>query len=1005
MTEPSALPAAELAPRKRRSLWQRFTAYMTPRRHLLLCFFIPALALLFLYAVRGVFPFGEDSVLVLDLNGQYVYFFQGLRRAVLGGDGLVYTFSRTLSGEFMGIFAYYLASPFSWLVLLFPETHITEALLLMFVLKTGSCGLTFGYYLDKTRQRRPTETVIFSVMYALCTYAVVMQHNTMWIDNLILLPLVTLGIERVTREKRYKLLIVSLALAVLSNFYIGYMTCIYVVLYFFYDYFAHTPEERNPSGERNHFVRTSLRMLCAGLLAMAIAAIIILPAYTSLQFGKSTFSKTVYSFDPNFDFLDLVAKLFFGSYDTVRPAGLPMLFTGTLTLLLVPLYFFAPHVRTREKIASGLFVLAFVLSMTVPAADIVWHGFQKPNWLNYRYAFMLCFFLLILGYKALERLREIGYRTLVAVGAALVLVLFVLQKYDLSNFGNFPGVWASLAFVILYVLILRAVTMPDASVRRTGTLVLALAVTLEMLFSGAYDLYALDRDVIFSGRTGYVNFINRVQPAVDYILENDTSFYRFEKTVHRKANDNMALGIRGLSGSTSTLNASAIGFLQKLGMRSRSHVSQYNGATIALDALTGIRYIIAERQTAMPADYMQIQTFPDAEDENKDLIVYENPYALSLGFGVSRDVLALDEVAETLYDNETGEVTGTKTVFESYLTPFERTSALLAALLGYPDGISAVYHKETVQTTNNSGLKMLNVVGHRGYAVADGASEGSITYTLSITSEDELFLYIPSDYPRECKVYVNGRYIGLSGGSDSNYVLSLGHFAVGETVNVKLVLQSNNLYLRTGADMFFYLDEPACTEQLRALGASSQFRITDYSSTHFKGTIDVANDRTVILTTLPFDSGWKVYADGEPVETYKALGALVAFDLTPGEHSLEMRYVPSCLIMGGAVSIAGTLGFAALCTVDFLRRRKAGDADLPVLAWAEEAPADGGDLPDGGEFAEDFAEDSGEAFDEDLGEDPGEIFDEDYAEDSGKAISDENETAAEHVSGGEEDNV
>ena len=969
MTEPSALPEAELIPSEGRSLWQRCIAYMTPRRHLLLCFFVPALALLFLYAIRGVFPFGENSVLVLDLNGQYVYFFAGLRRAVLGGDGLVYTFSRTLSGEFMGIFAYYLASPFSWLVLLFPETHITEALLLMFILKAGSCGLTFGYYLDKTRERRPTETVIFSVMYALCTYAITMQHNTMWIDNLILLPLVTLGIERVTREKKYKLLVVSLALAVLSNFYIGYMMCIYVVLYFFYDYFAHTPEERNPFGERNHFLRTVLRMLCAGLLALAIAAVIILPAYTSLQFGKSTFSKTVFSFDPKFDFLDLTAKLFFGSYDTVRPARLPMLFTGTLTLLLVPLYFFAPHVKTREKIASGLFALVFVLSMTIPAADIVWHGFQNPNWLNYRYAFMLCFFLLVMGYKALERLREIGYRALVAVGAALVLILFVLQKYDLSNFGNFPGVWASLALVILYVLILRAVTMPDEALRRTGTLVLALAVTLEMLFSGAYDFYSLDRDVIFSARTGYVNFINRVQPAVDYILENDTSFYRFEKTVHRKQNDNMALGIRGLSGSTSTLNASAIGFLQKLGMRSRSHVSQYNGATIALDALTGIKYVIAERQTAMPADYIPIQTFPNEEDTNKDLIVYENPYALSLAYGVSRDVLALDDVAETLYDNETGDVTGTKSVFESYRTPFERTSALLIAMLGNPDDASDAYHKATVQTTTNNGLKMLNVVGHRGYSVADGAAEGSITYTLSITSEDELFLYIPSDYPRECKVYVNGRYIGLSGGSDSNYVLSLGHFGIGDTVNVKLVLQSTNIYLRNGADLFFYLDEPACTEQLRALGASSQYEITDHSSTHFKGTIDVSESRTAILTTLPFDSGWQVYADGEQIETYKALGTFVAFDLTPGEHTLEMRYVPSCLIMGGAISIAGTLGFAVLCTVDFLRRRKAGDGDLPVLAWAEEAPADSDD-PDG--------------------EQPD---------------SDDNETAAENTSGGEEDNV
>ncbi|MCQ2424145.1 MAG: YfhO family protein [Clostridia bacterium] len=967
MTESPALPTAELpVQNKKRSAWGRLTAYLMPRRYLLLCFFVPALLLLFLYAVRGVFPFGEGSVLVLDLNGQYVYFFQGLRRAVLGGEGLVYTFSRTLSGEFMGIFAYYLASPFSWLVLLFPEAHITEALLLMFLLKTGSCGLTFGIYIDKTRERRPTETVMFSVMYALCTYAVVMQHNTMWIDNLILLPLVTLGIESVIREKKYKLFVVSLALAILSNFYIGYMMCIYVILYFFYAYFSRSEAERNLLGEKHHFLRSSLRMLALGLLALAIAAVIILPAYTSLQFGKSTFSKTVFDFEANADFLDLTAKLFFGSYDTVRPDGLPMLFTGTLTLLLVPLYFFAPHIRTREKVASVLFIAVFVISMSIPALDIVWHGLQNPNWLNFRYAFMLCFFFVVLAFKAMERIREIGYRRVAVTGAALVLVLFVLQKFDLSNFQDFPGVWVSLAFVVLYVLLLRAVTHRDEMINRTGATILALAVIMEMGFSGAYDLYALDKDVIFSGRTGYVTFMERIQPAVDYVLENDTSFYRFEKTVHRKSNDNMALGIRGLSGSTSTLNASAIGFLRNMGMRSRSHVSQYNGSTIALDALTGIKYVIAERQTAMPADYVAIKTFPNEEDEKKDLIVYENPYAFSIAFGVSPDVRLLDEENETIYDSVTGEVTGTRSVFESYLTPFERTNALLAAMLGDTE-VPAPYHKATIDTTTNQGLRLLNVVDHRGYAISDGASEGSITYQITVTSEDELFLYMASGYPRECKVYVNGASVGMSGGSDSTHVFPIGRFEVGEQIKVKLVLQDKNLYLRTGADLFFYLDEAACTEQLREIGSSSQFEISEYTSTYFKGTINVEEGREAILTTLPYDSGWKVYADGEKIETTKALSAFVSFDLTPGEHELELRYVPDCLVIGGACSIAGTLGFAALCTVDFFRRRKAGEGDLPVLAWADEAPADGPD---------------------------------------GKAACDEKETTApEETSGGEEDNV
>ncbi len=71
------------------------------------------------YISRAVFPIGEGSVLILDLNGQYVSFFEELRNKLLGGGSLLYSWSRTLGGEFLGIFAYYLASPFSLIVCLF----------------------------------------------------------------------------------------------------------------------------------------------------------------------------------------------------------------------------------------------------------------------------------------------------------------------------------------------------------------------------------------------------------------------------------------------------------------------------------------------------------------------------------------------------------------------------------------------------------------------------------------------------------------------------------------------------------------------------------------------------------------------------------------------------------------------------------------------------------------------------------------------------------------------
>ena len=75
-----------------------------------LCFLVPALTMWLIYIAMGTYPFGNGSVLVLDLNGQYIYFFEQLRDIVLGDGSFLYCFGRALGGEFMGI---YLAVLFS----------------------------------------------------------------------------------------------------------------------------------------------------------------------------------------------------------------------------------------------------------------------------------------------------------------------------------------------------------------------------------------------------------------------------------------------------------------------------------------------------------------------------------------------------------------------------------------------------------------------------------------------------------------------------------------------------------------------------------------------------------------------------------------------------------------------------------------------------------------------------------------------------------------------------
>ena len=645
--------------------------------HLIWAFFLPFGLMLAIYAALGTYPFGEESVLVLDLNGQYVYFFEALRDAVWGDGSLFYSFSRAMGGEFLGMYAYYLASPLSYLVALFPQHMILEALYLMLILKCGLSGFTFCYYLYKNNiTSNKAAQVMFSCMYALSAYGVVMQHNTMWFDCVILLPIVALGIEKLIKERKYKMFTISLAICILSNFYIGYMVCIFVFIYFFFYYFSRSKREINPLGEKAHFIRSISRVGIFSAISVAISACILLPALYSLTFGKTTFSDPNYIPTQKFDFLDIISMLYPGSYDTVRPEGLPLVYCGLLAIIFLPVFFISKHITKREKIASGIIGLLFVLFFNMSTIDMFWHGMQRPNWLNYRYSFMLVFFILLFGCKAFDKINEINQKFILGTCTALGGILIIMQKIGYDNLPDFACVWLSIAFLCIY-----AVGVPltiKSKFKITSTMILCVFVCLELFIAGLLNLVELDKDVVISSYDSYHGFIDKLRPIIDDVEESDDSFYRMEKNVHRKVNDPMALGIRGFSNSTSTLNEDTIIFLNNMGLASKSHWTKYVGATPVFDSLFGVKYLIAEEKDKTISPLYE-RYLSDAQNS---YVAYKNPYALSIAYGVNGSIkdLVLNDPNDKLDDEEPR--VDLPEGYVNVTNPFERINAIVAAMFG-----------------------------------------------------------------------------------------------------------------------------------------------------------------------------------------------------------------------------------------------------------------------------------------------------------------------------------
>ena len=304
--------------------WARLWSFTKSKKYLYPSFLLPVGVMLIVYAILGIFPFGERSVLTLDMNAQYIYYFEQLRDILTGNGSLIYTWERVLGGEFLGFFAYYVASPLALLLIFFPPSLMVEAVTIMMLIKCGISGICFAIYLDKSgRKRNAYSYAMFGTMYALCGYAMAYQSNTMWMDALMWLPLLTLGIESLVKDGRFKLYIVMLSLIIWSNYYVGYMVCIYTLIYFVCYICAHKTKDINSNGEKLHILKSFIRIAIASVIALLMVSLVILCAYYSIQFGKSNGEIEKLTFNLRFDFLDLIAKFFIGSYDTVRPDGLP----------------------------------------------------------------------------------------------------------------------------------------------------------------------------------------------------------------------------------------------------------------------------------------------------------------------------------------------------------------------------------------------------------------------------------------------------------------------------------------------------------------------------------------------------------------------------------------------------------------------------------------------------------------------------------------------------------
>ncbi len=571
-------------------------------------FILPAIIMLALFIVRGIYPFGDRSFLFSDMYHQYMPFFSEFIRKIKAGEGLAYSYNVGIGSNFLALYVYYLASPLHWLAFLVPEAHLMEFMSYLVVVKIGLCGLTCSYYLRNRFGTTNLGVVLFSCFYALSGFMAAYNWNIMWLDCVVLLPLIVLGLERLVKEGRCKMYCITLALSIFTNYYISIMICIFLVLYFL----VLLLEKRS--------LRIIGNFTLYSLLAGGMASILLIPevcAILATDFGDMDFPTKLESY---FSVLDMLCRHCM-SVSTER--GLdhwPNIYCGVAVFLLLPLYAVNEKISMRQRFGRLAIAGVMLLGFSTNVLDFIWHGFNYPDSLPARQSFIYIFLLLVMCYEAYEHIHEMPRKQILYsyLGAA-VFLLFCEKFVEHEDFGI--GVeMLTLTFVTIYAVLLWFYRTRESRKCKMVLAWLALVVVV------AESTINTDNTSVGTvSRSAYLGQQEDYKKLYEWIREQNEGFYRLEKFTRKTKNDSTLTGYPTASVFSSTMNSYVMDMYKKLGMRHSKVYYGFDGATAFTAALLNVQYMLGESALYESSLYELLE-------KSGEIYLYESKYTLPFGY-------------------------------------------------------------------------------------------------------------------------------------------------------------------------------------------------------------------------------------------------------------------------------------------------------------------------------------------------------------------------------------
>lgn len=872
-------------------------------RFVIMTFVLTAMIMLLTYILRGVYPFGDNIVLKVDLYHQYAPFHEELRSRILNGQSLFYSWEGGLGKEFITQIAYYTASPISILILLFPQSALPEALAFFILIKIAFAGAFFAYYIKASFGKNDLSIVVFGLLYAFTAYVTGYYWNVMWLDAVALFPIVALGIERLIKDNKHLTYCISLALVIIINFYIAFLVCVFAVLYFLVVLFSNYSWKN----DRQIIIRRIIKFGVISLIAGGISMFLTIP--TAIALSHTDTSDTSFpKFEVYENIFQLITNHFVGARPVVlaRNEDLPNVYSGVITMLLLPFYFFNKKIERKEKVLYAVLIVFMLLCSCIKPLDYMIHGFHFPSNLPHRYTFIYSFVLLALAYKGLMNIKGVNfsivYKAAIFYVAYICFTEFVLVNAtdEIDRVLDNVDVVLNIIFIIIYIIVLYCYRDAKTKAELKNVVI---AMLIFVVAENAFSSYnGLDRT---TSRDAYVKYMESADEAVAYLNDKeDGNFYRTEFRRFTTINDAALYHYNGFSQFSSLASGGISNMIGNLGIAATGNSYRYYDPTSLVDAMFNIKYVMNKATDSGNGEikndrYNYLEQFGN-------VWIYENPRALPLGFMVNSEVKDWNTSDSMPFDVQNDFITKSTGITEPMFTDVPL------------DSFDYTYMNITEKESEN-------VYKYQLTDPANLALEPTVTVKIKSDKDQYMFLYVDAGNAKRVK-YTTATANEDRELSAGKSLFDIGHVSEGEEVTVTFALTNKGEFektYRTSGTVKVYAasyNDDVFQEAYDILN-SNTYDITEFTDTKITGTVN-ADEDGLMFTSIPYNAGWSVTVDGNEADLVSiAEDGVIGVDIPAGEHEVVFSFEPQGFYLGCGISVI-SLAAAVIVTLFVFKEKK-----------------------------------------------------------------------------------